>query len=120
MKTVARNTAFGRSYNREFTQVLIDLITSFFTETDGDVEVKLKVTVTKGRYIGGMWVELYQNNTRQARERYSVDNFMAGMPRPIYHMLLWELKFAERNLREMYLKLVEEHKPPTRLVCLKH
>ena len=127
MKVVAKNTAFGRDFNREFLQQMLDTITSFLTEKFHNHEIRMRIHVTTGRYIGSIWVERVYGMKKvvTGKERYTQFHFVRDQPKPLFSMLLWEKrsmswgKNATEDLKQHYDALLEEHKPDEKLRMLR-
>ena len=113
-------TVFGRRYNREFQQHIMDTILSFHdTPTQHRLcgwvgELRLRITVRKNMYLGTVWLE-YHHPHGVIRKKYNHHNHWTRSVTPAFRQLLFAFSFASPDERVVFRKAMEDLAPPLML-----
>ena len=72
-------TVFGRRYNREFVQTIMDLILSFHDTEMLRGTVSIRITIQKNLYMGAVWLRFkpYCITEVAQKRRYNNNNWVA-------------------------------------------
>ena len=107
---------FGRTYNREFVQTLMDLIFSFHDTGMCRGDVQLRITIQKNLYLGAIWLRFVPfSGDRTQKRRYTNTNWIS-LPATRAHRYLREaLKWAEPSERQVLKSAVKATVPATKL-----
>ena len=117
--TMKKNTVLGRKYNRDFIQIIMDLIFSFHDTEMLRGSVQLRITVQKNLYLGAIWVNftpIFPTYQRPKKCRYDHKRDWMPMPSTRAHRYLREaLKWSEPSERQVLEHAVNATAPDKQL-----
>ena len=111
-------TVFGRSFNREFLQSVMDTIFSFHDTEHIDGVAELRITIQKNLYMGAIWLKFraypHDGGMVLRKRRYDATRNWHPLPCTRAHRYLREAcKWAEPDERKVLEDAVKRTAPDT-------